>query len=575
MGAGIQSRKECDVNGTTTKTGAAVEGVAEPVDAADAMIGRRLGPYRLVEVLGHGAFAQVFRAQADGGREVALKLVHASGNQRRQFEEVINEAMASSAVHHPHVVSCLSYGSEGDHLYIVMELAEAGDTHQLVTRDGPLDHQRILRLADQCARGLEAIHAAGLIHRDIKPSNIMLDALGDARIGDLGLVFPAVLADEGMPAAGTPAYMSPEQAHSERLDARTDLYSLGATMYFWATGRAPFKGATPVETIGLVVAGKAPDPREYAPGLPPEVAELIRLAMDPRRGRRFASATLMRGAIAMVATGARPVVPGRVSAPLRTTAASRSAWKTPMLVAGSALLIVSALGWLVPSEHQRSPPARPDSPPTTYTEHRVAWVGDQLVAFSEHGDVRYARAGRQAILAEGTALVCLDGLALLRPLTVAGSGFSVVMSFQVDDLAQQGPARILACGLNHRLVNLMIGQSGSRLEVRCRTTTTNTDGTRPHLVTAEGSLTAGVHHLVFVRHGENHSLWLDGELVASVAVPGSLTAWDASLPLAIGDEARGGFPWAGRIDQLAFVTAPLGSEDVVRRFAAWREERQP
>lgn len=580
----IQARKEHIVNGATTMVGAVEETIADSEDGFAAMIGRRLGPYRLLEILGRGAFAQVYRAQADGGREVALKLVHASGDQRRHFEEVINEAMASSAVHHPHVVSCLSYGSEGEHLYIVMELAESGDTHQLVIKDGPLDYRRILQLADQCVRGLEAIHAAGLIHRDIKPSNIMLDAGGDARIGDLGLVFPAALAGEGTPAAGTPAYMSPEQARSERLDERTDIYSLGATMYFWATGQAPYKGASPLQTIGLVLAGDVPDTRVHAPKIPPEVAELIRLAMDPRRERRFASAAVMRDAIAQVAAGERPVVPRRGSKPLESVVPQRPAWRNPLMMMGGAMLILLTLGWLMPSAYGRvapvqaeraAMPAAPAAPVATYAEHRITWVGDPLTPFIEHGDVRYARAGRQTIFAGNASLVCPDGSALLRPLAAASGGFSVELAFQVDDLTQQGPARILACGLNHRLVNLMIGQSGSRLEVRCRTTTTNTDGTRPHLVTAEGSLTTGAHHLVFVRHGEEHILWLDGEKMVSVVVPGSLSAWDPTLPLAFGDEARGGFPWAGRIDHITFATTALGTEEISRRFAVWREERQP
>src|SRR5690606_2030795 len=128
-----------------------------------------------------GAMASVFRARAENSdRDVALKLVYAADDQRRVFEEVVNEAMASSAVRHPHVVSCLSYGHSGTFLYIVMELAAGGDTSKLVRRQGRLSEQRAIALATQCTRGLEAIHSAGFIHRDLKPSNIMLDAEGNA-----------------------------------------------------------------------------------------------------------------------------------------------------------------------------------------------------------------------------------------------------------------------------------------------------------------------------------------------------------------------------------------------------------
>lgn len=546
-------------------------------------VGRQLGPYRLLEVLGSGATASVFRAVADGSqREIALKVVHAVDDQRRLFETVVNEAMASSAVRHPNVVTCLSYGSDGEYLYIVMELAEGGDSSRLVRSQGRLDETRALALAADCARGLEAIHAAGLIHRDIKPLNIMLDAEGRARIGDLGLVFPVAVADQGKALMGTPAFMSPEQAGGGKLDARTDIFSLGATLYFWVTGQAPFSAANSRDLLRQVAGGIVADPRSIVPTLSPGFAALIATAMHPQREHRYADASAFGQAIAQVQAGQslpdpeRPKQPAPVAAAGQAAPVPRNRPSWPLLagVVSATAVVALALGLGL-----RGPSASGSAHASTgaagaYEQHAVTWVGDRLLPFTESGAVRYARAGRQALFGGGAALVCSDGSAVLSPLVAAGS-FSIELVIQVDDLAQSGPARILACGLNHKVANLMIGQSGTRIEVRCRTTATNTDGTRPHLATAEGCLTTGTHHLVFTRRGERHTLWLDGIKVAEEMVPGSLVAWDPSLPIAIGDEARGGFPWSGSIERLVFHAIPLDEAGLVHRAATWNAVEAP
>lgn len=550
-------------------------------------IGQILGSYRLIERLGRGAMASVFRARADGAtQDVALKLIHAAHDQRRQFEAVVNEAMAISAVRHPNVVSCLSYGSDGDYLYIIMELAENGDTIRQVQQRGRLGEQQALTLAGQCARGLEAIHTAGYIHRDIKPSNVMLDAQGVARIGDLGLGFPLAIAEQAEGVVGTPAYMSPEQARGEKLDARTDIFSLGATLYYWLTGQAPYVGKTTFETLRLATLGQIADIRKVAPDISPEVAAVLAIALNPDRERRFADASAFGQALALAREGSTVVAPKPLPDPHAATdllpalsiAASapvrRPSWHIPLAVAAGAVPMALLLAWALnrpaAGDHQPDPAATAASS-TQPQEVQVRWVGDPHLRFDERGEVRYARSGRWAIFSDGAALICADPSSIIAPL-IAAESFSIEMAFLVEDITQTGPARILACGLNHKLANVTIGQAGSRIEVRCRTTMTNTDGTRPSLETGEGSLVPGLHHLVFIRRNEVHSLWLNGVLVATAPVPGSIAAWDPALPLAIGDEARGGFPWSGRVDQLSFINRAIDPTEVGGRYARWSAE---
>jgi len=559
-------------------------------------VGSRLGPYRLLERIGRGAMGSVYRAKAENAdHEVALKLIYAPHDQRRHFESVVNEAMASSAVRHPHVVASLSYGADGDHLYIIMELVARGDTNSLVQKQGRLDPAMALEFASQCALGLEAIHAAGFIHRDLKPSNIMLDGDGRARIGDLGLGFPLAVAEQSQGIVGTPAYMSPEQARGEKLDARTDIFSLGATLYFWLTGHAPFHGRTTAETLRLATVGMVADVRSLRPELSPQLAALLHTAMAPQKHLRYADARAFGHAVSVIQEGATnpteigiqsPRMPDSdartelLQAPAATSttsAATRSRsqrWHIPAAVTAGALVMAlsgTLLGW---SGNGRYEVAQAEAERVAqgkdYQAYSVSWVADDHLTFVERGDVRYARSGSEIILSEGAALVAPDGSFLLEPLITSGS-FSVEVIFRTDDISQSGPARILACGLNHKLANLTIGQSGSRIEVRCRTTMTNTDGTRPSVASQEGTLTSGWHHLAFIRNEELHQLWLDGVLIATETVPGTLAAWDATLPIGIGDEPRGGFPWHGAIRKLTFFTRALTDGEMAQRYAQWIE----
>jgi serine/threonine protein kinase len=153
---------------------------------------------------------------------------------------------------------------------MALELVTGGDVTDLVSRRGGLLPVPVaLRLLVGCCEGLAAVAEAGFIHRDIKPSNIFLTEKGQPKLADLGLASSLQHdgTNEALAHRGTPAYMSPEQARGDELDIRSDLYSLGATLYYMVTGRPPFQGTDPIEVVQAVLEREAPDPRSAVPGL--------------------------------------------------------------------------------------------------------------------------------------------------------------------------------------------------------------------------------------------------------------------------------------------------------------------
>jgi hypothetical protein len=198
--------------------------------------------------------------------------------------------------------------------------------------------------------------------------------------------------------------------------------------------------------------------------------------------------------------------------------------------------------------------------------YAVAWLNDPHLPFVEAGTVSYTRAGGRALL-DGGSLTA--PAAWIDQAIAAADAFSIELVIQPADLVQGGPARIVSLSLNPRLANLMLGQSGTRLEARVRTSATGLDGSRPHLVSGEGALTGGRQHVVLTRRGGHHRLYVDGVRVAEAEVPGTLAVWEPALPLVVGDEHRGGFPWRGSVEGLRIAAAGWDDEEAMRRYLEW------
>lgn len=248
--------------------------------------------YQVLGLIGRGGMGTIFRArQLNMDRDVALKVLRfdltANARYVRRF---IREARAAGQLDHPNLVRVYDVGEAGSGgWFISMEYVEGRTVRQLLCREGRLNLLDSLKIAAQVASALECAHRNKIVHRDIKPDNIMITSRGTAKLCDLGLAkaLDGPLQDtdtqEGS-TLGTPCYMSPEQARGKPLDERSDLFSLGATIYHMVTGRVPFEGPSALDVMLNVSTHDPLPPEQIEPLLPPPVCQLIRrlMARDPR-----------------------------------------------------------------------------------------------------------------------------------------------------------------------------------------------------------------------------------------------------------------------------------------------------
>ena len=257
---------------------------------------RLVSGYRILGTLGMGGMSTVYRAvQLSMEREVALKVLDQQGPPDPAYtERFVREARSVGRISHPNVVTCYDVGvHHGNRLYMALELVTGGDATQLADRHGGRLPERIaMGILRDAARGLGAIHAAGLIHRDIKPANLFIAADGQAKLGDLGLARDTNATAEkyrtvvGI-AVGTPAFMSPEQAQGAKdLDIRSDIHALGASIYALLAGRPPYEAENAFDLAQKIISGPVPDIRLVRPDLSPVAAAALTKAMAKDRSAR-------------------------------------------------------------------------------------------------------------------------------------------------------------------------------------------------------------------------------------------------------------------------------------------------
>lgn len=256
--------------------------------------GQYLAGFKLIELVGYGPMAGVFRAvDPDTHRDVAVKVMADHLNQNRVFAARFQQEMILAAnLEHPNLLSALRFGEENGVLYHITPYYAGGSLVRHIPREGmPLLKAALIIL--QAASALNLIHSRGMIHRNLKPGNIILDGESTAYLADFGLMrawYDAARLAGTEPPAGTPQYLSPEQGQNREADYRSDVYALGAVLFEMLIGSPPFTGATPVQIIAKHVQAPPPNPSQINPRIPPQVSGAILRALSKNPMDRYPSA---------------------------------------------------------------------------------------------------------------------------------------------------------------------------------------------------------------------------------------------------------------------------------------------
>lgn len=245
--------------------------------------------YEIIKEISRGPITTVFLGrQLALERQVLIKLLNAQWQREADLiERFRREAIICARLKHPNIVSIYDVGTHSDHLYLVIEYIEGEDLGQFVKRHHPLPVELVLFISRELIAGLAYAHSRGIIHRDIKPANVMVSREGAVKITDFGLArsedLPSITAQGGT--VGTPAYMSPEQSRGEKLDQRSDIFSLGVTLYELASGELPFRGENFADSIQKVLKNNPPALSQVRPDIPNWFSGLVEgmLQKDPRK----------------------------------------------------------------------------------------------------------------------------------------------------------------------------------------------------------------------------------------------------------------------------------------------------
>lgn len=277
--------------------------------------GQVFGHYRIIRLLGRGGMGAAYEAEdLDNSRRVALKILSHKLDSPESRQRFFREGRLAASVNHPNSVYIFGTEEIGGTPVIAMELLSGGTLHSRVLQRGPMPHVEAVDAVLQILEGLEAAQNAGILHRDVKPSNCFVDVNGTVKIGDFGLSIstavrtePALTADGSF--LGTPGFCPPEQIRGEELNSQSDIYSVGATLFYLLTGRTPFEAHNTVALIATVLEKPSPSPRELRRSIPEGLSRVIQRCMHKVRGERFRNYAELRHALEQYSSAA-PVPAG-------------------------------------------------------------------------------------------------------------------------------------------------------------------------------------------------------------------------------------------------------------------------
>ncbi len=360
-------------NGDLIKVGETLFSYLSDDAAADPLIGQRIGGYRLLARVGRGGMGTVYKAeQVDLQRIVAIKVISEEHTKNKDFIDLfIHEARAAARLNHPYIVQVYDVKRHQNFYYFSMEYVSGGNVQELLEKTPPRPVEQTVRMILDAARGLDYAHQKGIVHRDIKPDNLMISETGSIKIGDMGLargLEEKVGPDEESSVLGTPHYIAPEQVRGRPADFRSDLYSLGATMYRMLAGTTPYSAPSIKDLVNKKVREDATPLHVLIPEFPRRLSDIVARMMERDPQKRY------QGMIEVIKDiedfHRRLAGPGAEAPTSRITTVGTLVRDRKLLIGAIALLILVVVGGVTgailfgrkPPVPEIAPPP-PDAPP--------------------------------------------------------------------------------------------------------------------------------------------------------------------------------------------------------------------